>query len=116
MSSLARPASRLIPRLHAQRALLTLHHRLAFHPTGLRAALNETDRNRDDVAKEIDHHKDDQLRKQKEGKGHWKGELASNSESAVKADRGDMEATDDNIQKMQEETTKHHAEGREESK
>lgn len=36
------------------------------------------------MGKEIDHHKDDQLRKQKEGKGHWKGELASNSESAVR--------------------------------
>lgn len=43
----------------------------------------------------------------------WWGSLAG---AQVKADRGDMEATDDNIQKMQEETTKHHAEGREESK
>jgi hypothetical protein len=34
---------------------------------------------------EIDHHKDDQLNKQKEGKGHWKEELASNSESAVRS-------------------------------
>lgn len=32
---------------------------------------------------EIDHHKDDQLNKQKEGKGHWKRELASNSEATV---------------------------------
>lgn len=32
---------------------------------------------------EIDYHKEDQLKKQKEGKGHWKKELASNSESAV---------------------------------
>ena len=31
----------------------------------------------------IDEHKTDQLEKQKEGKGHWKGELSSNSESAV---------------------------------
>lgn len=31
----------------------------------------------------IDEHKHDQLRKQEEGKGHWKKELASNSESAV---------------------------------
>ena len=35
--------------------------------------------------KEIDHHKNDQLNKQKEGKGHWKGELASQSEAAVSA-------------------------------
>lgn len=31
----------------------------------------------------IDHHKEDQLNKQKEGKGHWKRELGSNSEAAV---------------------------------
>lgn len=31
----------------------------------------------------IDEHKDDQLNKQKEGKGHWKKELSSNSEAAV---------------------------------
>ena len=31
----------------------------------------------------IDSHKADSLSKQKEGKGHWKDELASSSESAV---------------------------------
>lgn len=34
----------------------------------------------------------------------------------IKADRGEMEASDENIKKMQEETTKSVAEGREESK
>ena len=37
----------------------------------------------EEKAAEIDHHKDDQLKKQQEGKGHWKRELGSNSESAV---------------------------------
>ncbi|KAI1381373.1 hypothetical protein F4677DRAFT_460552 [Hypoxylon crocopeplum] len=32
-------------------------------------------------------HKQDLLAKHKEGKGHWKPELASDSEEAVKADR-----------------------------
>ena len=32
----------------------------------------------------IDEHKDDQLDKQKEGKNHWKKELSSNSEAAVR--------------------------------
>ncbi|KAI0518524.1 hypothetical protein F5B22DRAFT_69078 [Xylaria bambusicola] len=32
-------------------------------------------------------HKQDLLSKQKSGKGHWKPELASESEAAVKADR-----------------------------
>ena len=37
----------------------------------------------EEKAAEIDHHKNDQLKKQGEGKGHWKRELGSNSESAV---------------------------------
>ena len=32
---------------------------------------------------DIDHHKNDQLKKQEDGKNHWKEELSSNSESAV---------------------------------
>lgn len=50
-------------------------------------------------------HKQDLLSKQKDGKGHWKPELASNSEEAVKADRSGHEP----IEKMQE-RTKGHAE------
>jgi hypothetical protein len=34
-------------------------------------------------AEDVEHHKQDLLKKQKEGKGHWKDELASNSESIV---------------------------------
>jgi len=37
----------------------------------------------EDRAEEAEHHKQDQLQKQKEGKGHWKDELASDSESIV---------------------------------
>ncbi|KAL8824790.1 MAG: hypothetical protein Q9170_008041 [Blastenia crenularia] len=37
----------------------------------------------DDRKAKIDEHKHDQLNKQKEGKGHWKRELSSNSEAAV---------------------------------
>ena len=49
--------------------------------TDLRRQIVDTDI--DDLHKEIDHHKNDQLQKQKEGKGHWKAELASQSEAAV---------------------------------
>jgi hypothetical protein len=35
------------------------------------------------LAEQNEKHKQDQLKKQKEGKGHWKPELASNSEEAV---------------------------------
>lgn len=46
---------------------------LCFYPTD----------DHDDRKAAIDHHKEDQLNKQKEGKGHWKQELSSNSEAAV---------------------------------
>jgi hypothetical protein len=36
-----------------------------------------------DLAEQNEKHKQDLLNKQKEGKGHWKPELASNSEEAV---------------------------------
>ena len=39
------------------------------------------------MAEQYEHHKNDQIQKQKEGKGHWKPELASNSEEAINADR-----------------------------
>ncbi|KAH9898651.1 hypothetical protein F4778DRAFT_782768 [Xylariomycetidae sp. FL2044] len=45
-------------------------------------------------------HKQDLLAKQKEGKGHWKPELASTSEEAVKADRN----ADEDISELQERT------------
>jgi hypothetical protein len=37
----------------------------------------------EDQAEHNERHKQDQLQKQKDGKGHWKPELASNSEEAV---------------------------------
>lgn len=37
----------------------------------------------EDHKAEIDQHKEDLLRNQKDGKGEWKGELSSNSEAAV---------------------------------
>ncbi|KXJ86719.1 hypothetical protein Micbo1qcDRAFT_208843 [Microdochium bolleyi] len=47
-------------------------------------------------------HKQDSLAKQKSGKGHWKPELASESEEAVKADRN----ADEDISTLQERTKK----------
>lgn len=113
MSFLTRTTLRAVPKPSAQR-FIAVAERRAFHLTGARAALSESDRSkgllpfatsppprvvrgsdagrsgrltnradREDVDKEIDHHKNEQLEKQKEGKGQWKSELASNSESAV---------------------------------
>ncbi|KAK0274508.1 hypothetical protein LTR35_011663 [Friedmanniomyces endolithicus] len=54
---------------------------------------------------EAEAHKQDQLQKQKEGKGQWKGELASESESMIKADRNEMGNAAEDIEKLQEKTT-----------
>ncbi|KAK0512428.1 hypothetical protein JMJ35_005556 [Cladonia borealis] len=76
-----------------------------FHITSARAALSESDHNDDERKAKIEHHKEDQLNKQKEGKGHWKGELGSNSESAIKADRGEIHDAQHDTENLQKETS-----------
>ncbi|KAK0740300.1 hypothetical protein B0T18DRAFT_431643 [Schizothecium vesticola] len=51
-------------------------------------------------------HKQDSIAKQKQGKGHWKAELASNSEESIKADRHATSEglTEASIKRLQEET------------
>ncbi|KAH8899472.1 hypothetical protein GQ53DRAFT_311397 [Thozetella sp. PMI_491] len=50
-------------------------------------------------------HKQDSLSKQKAGKGHWKPELASDSEEGVKADRLQAKGSDAaSIKELQERT------------
>ncbi|KAM7194115.1 hypothetical protein V8F33_007442 [Rhypophila sp. PSN 637] len=55
-------------------------------------------------------HKQDSVQKAKSGKGHWKPELASNSEESIKADRaskdsnGNTESREDHIRRLQERT------------
>lgn len=43
----------------------------------------QSDTDNPDQASDNERHKQDQLQKQKDGKGHWKPELASDSEEAV---------------------------------
>ncbi|KAH8684664.1 hypothetical protein BGZ60DRAFT_523868 [Tricladium varicosporioides] len=66
--------------------------------------LEQSDRHDLDQAKEKDKHLKDQLQKQKDGKGHWKPELASGSEEAVAADR---QSGSDSIEEMQKKTIDH---------
>lgn len=54
---------------------------------------------------DYDKHKRDSLAKQKQGSGHWKPELASDSEAAIRADRSGPE----DLKELQE-RTKHSAE------
>lgn len=56
----------------------------AFSVSSTRALKEGTQNtNEEGAAEHNEHHKQDQLKKQKEGKGHWKPELASQSEEAV---------------------------------
>ncbi|KJZ69474.1 hypothetical protein HIM_11136 [Hirsutella minnesotensis 3608] len=50
---------------------------------------------------DYDKHKQDSLAKQRKGMGHWKPELASNSEEAVRADRLTAK---ENVSSLQERT------------
>ncbi|RDL37347.1 Uncharacterized protein BP5553_04780 [Venustampulla echinocandica] len=59
---------------------------------------------RDTSPEENEKHKQDTVRKAKEGKGHWKPELATNSEEAVKADRS---AGSDSIADLQKRTVEY---------
>ncbi|THY21831.1 hypothetical protein D6D01_06364 [Aureobasidium pullulans] len=68
---------------------------------GKESALHEEGR-----AEEVERVKNEQIQKQKEGKGHWHEEIASDSESIVKADRGDISADADTIKQLQKETEK----------
>ncbi|KAF2189634.1 hypothetical protein K469DRAFT_700867 [Zopfia rhizophila CBS 207.26] len=80
----------------AQRA--GIHQTAATRYAGKESALGNEAR-----AEEIEKEKDDLLKKHKDGKGHWKEGLASDSESIVKADRGEVEASEETIKKLQEE-------------
>jgi len=75
----------------------------AFTTTGIRA-LKESDRHNPDAAEHNEKHKQDGLDKQKDGKGHWKPELASDSEEAVTADRSNGS---DSIEEMQKKSAEH---------
>jgi len=103
-------------RVHAQR--------LAFTSLTARRALTQTSLRRDapgglkedaiaDLSSEsTEIHKRDSLEKQKQGKGHWKPELASVSEESVKADRSGPRKTDPESIRLLQEQTKYSAEER----
>ncbi|KAJ4306828.1 hypothetical protein N0V88_000199 [Collariella sp. IMI 366227] len=91
--------------------------RPSFTPTIARRTLTQSPRallkesaSSDPSSQDYDHHKQDSLAKQKEGKGHWKSELASVSEESVKADRSGPRDTSAEAMKRLQEQTKHQAE------
>ncbi|OJD37733.1 mitochondrial carrier protein pet8 protein [Diplodia corticola] len=80
--------------------------RMGFQTSALRFSGKETKLHEEGRPQEVEEHKQDSLKKSKEGKGHWKDELASDSESIVKADRGEVEASEETISNLQKETEK----------
>ncbi|KAL8805372.1 MAG: hypothetical protein Q9223_005252 [Gallowayella weberi] len=112
MSFLASRALRSFPRPSIpRRSIVVVANTRYIHASTRRAALSESDHSErphsDEERKaKIDHHKDDQLSKQKEGKGHWKKELSSNSEAAIKADREELGNVEEDIANLQKETAR----------
>ncbi|KAJ4318816.1 hypothetical protein N0V94_004240 [Neodidymelliopsis sp. IMI 364377] len=81
--------------------------RAAFSQSITRCAGKESKLHTEGRANEAEELKQEQLKKQKDGKQHWEEGLASDSESIVKADRSETNAsTEDSIKKLQEETAK----------
>lgn len=108
MSSLTRHlagrATRNVSTSHALAATTT--SRRGFQSYQALKVSKESDLHKEDRAHEAEHHKQDQLRKQKEGKGHWTPELASDSESIVKADRNDLKDMKSTISELQQESAR----------
>ncbi|KAL1957247.1 hypothetical protein VTO42DRAFT_6153 [Malbranchea cinnamomea] len=65
-----------------------------LHSSAPRLTLKESDKNRDNLAEEMEYQKQEQLRRQKEGNPHWHESLASASESIVKAERNETPDTE----------------------
>ncbi|KAK3204099.1 hypothetical protein GRF29_106g1720362 [Pseudopithomyces chartarum] len=82
--------------------------RAPFSVSALRMSGKETHLHDEGRAAEVEKTKADQLKKQKEGKGHWEEGLASDSESIIKADRAEdpSVSSEQTIKKLQEETAK----------
>ncbi|KAF2772350.1 hypothetical protein EJ03DRAFT_380752 [Teratosphaeria nubilosa] len=59
---------------------------------------------KDRSPEELERIKQEQLQKQKEGKGHWHEELASQSESHLAADREEVHDHDEHMEDLQKQT------------
>lgn len=65
----------------------------------------------DRSAAQVEKAKQDQLQEQKEGKGRWREDLASQGESNIAADKKRVQDHDSHIAKLQEETAKKSEQG-----
>ena len=99
--------------------LLLLRHPAALAPLqpSARRALSisstlrlKESSNSDPSSSNYEKHKQDSIEKQKRGQGHWKPELASDSEESIKADRMSPREAGEAATKRLQERTKGHAE------
>ncbi len=88
MSGLKESYSRMSPSVIDQDLYLPCPVPWARHPHVFSRWLTQESTKTENTDPELaERHKQDSLAKQKAGKGHWKPELASDSEESVKADR-----------------------------
>ncbi|KAJ4367575.1 hypothetical protein N0V83_007159 [Neocucurbitaria cava] len=93
--------------LAMRRSQFVFTQRAAFSQSIARTAGKESALHTEGRAEEVEKKKHEQLQKQKDGKGHWEEQLASDSESIVKADRAETgTSTQEQIKKLQEESKK----------
>ncbi|KAL5120214.1 hypothetical protein ACEQ8H_001771 [Pleosporales sp. CAS-2024a] len=99
MSSIRALAARGTPLVFTQRA--------AFSQSIARCAGKESALHDEGRSEEIEKKKHENLKAQKQGKNTWEEGLASDSESAVKADRNESgKSTQEQIKQLQEEAKK----------
>ncbi|EHK45598.1 hypothetical protein TRIATDRAFT_41061 [Trichoderma atroviride IMI 206040] len=91
----------------AARQTAICHRGFAFSATKRLGLKESSTRTHEETNVDYDLHKKDSLAKQKKGSGHWKPELASDSEEAVKADRASRDShSSEQIAALQERTKK----------
>jgi len=71
-----------------------------FHTSASRWALSEHDRDDESRHIKVEYHKEESLKKQKDGKGEWKHELASQSEQVIAGEKSNL--TMDEMRKLGE--------------
>ncbi|KAF7715265.1 Uncharacterized protein PECH_002115 [Penicillium ucsense] len=77
----------------------------SMHTSATRFSLKESDKtDRDNLSEHYEAKKEQQLKDQKAGKAAWDSEIASNSEEQVKADRGELDASEKSFQDLQQKT------------
>ncbi|KAF2483062.1 hypothetical protein BDY17DRAFT_323826 [Neohortaea acidophila] len=90
----------------ARTVLRSIAPHRSFQQARVLAVSKESNLHTDKDGAHFEAEKQAQLKDQKDGRGEWKDSLSSDSESAVKADRGEMKDGKASISELQKETVK----------